>query len=125
MADLGAASGTGISMEQLGQYQNLLFLKCIIVAGAQVSHLQLHEVLLHCAPTFLVLLDLPDQEFPVTVHSRTGIQGFWIQKPWEVKGTDWLIPTGDHSLPLGETTLGKSEQLYPGWTWTAGMAGSE
>lgn len=94
------------------------------MAGAQVSHLQTQQVLLRCAATLLVLPELPDQEFPVAIHSRTSIQGFLIQKPWGVKGTGWLIPTGDHSWPLGETS-GKSEQLYPGWSRRAGTAGHE
>lgn len=89
-----------------------------------MPHLQLQEGLLHCAPTLLVLPDPLDQEFPVTADSRTGIQGFLIQKAWQVKGTGWLIPAGNQPLPLGETT-GAPEQLYPEWPWTAGMAGHE
>lgn len=38
-----------------------------------MSHLQLQKVLLYCAPTPLLLPELPDQEFPATIHSRTGL----------------------------------------------------
>lgn len=123
-AEVGAASGTGISVKQLGQLQTLLLLECTKVAAAPVPHLQLQEAPVHRAPARPLLPELPDQELPAAVHSGARIQGFVIQEPWEGKGTGWLIPTADPSLPSGETT-GKSEQLYPGWTRRAGTAGLE
>jgi len=94
---------------------------------ARTSYLQIQDILLYFASTHTFTLDFFGQKSPASTHSSTDIEGFLIRKPWEIKGTGWLTPihTRDHSLPLGETTRGKSEQHYPGCTWTGEVAGSE